>query len=364
MATDGVSQNQLALDRLRAEARLRSEEVSRQSSKAAELQQEKNSISAGFGGENKISYYTGDGDIVGTTGQVTPVLDRPGVQPVGATSVSEFESIAASSHKDVAAGSLLLAGDHLSQQGSIPPEMQKQLGAYAIQLAVAEDVPPEVLERVENNVRELEKMATGASDLADMDSLMMALESDFSHNSLKFRAEQQLQVHKKIEALRKLAPILNHMVDDAKNGYMGKEWSGDKINKMLESYGIDLQLSPEELDVFNNLLQKIDGDGIDRGSKAEKQQQEFMEGVVELFLEAMGLDADIDAKDFAGKIINTFSADHDRSAHYMPNGGYKVSDEEKAGYEELLVEISGGADIAAQHHKDAHEETMRIPKHI
>ncbi|WP_281646524.1 hypothetical protein [Parendozoicomonas sp. Alg238-R29] len=357
---EGISQNQMATERLRAEARRRSEEVSEQSSKSIEKQQTKNSPTAGFGGENTIGYLTGDGDIVGTTGQVTPVLDRPDVQPVGKTSLSVFESIAATSRQDVVAGNLLLAGD----QGNFPPEVQNQLSTYAMQLVVAEDLPPETLQRIESNVNALQKTAAGATDIADMDSVMMALESDFSSSSLKLKGSYQKEVHEKLEVLRKLAPLLNHMVDDASNGYMGKEWKGDNINKLLESYGIDLQLSPDELNQFNELVNKMDSDGADGGGKADKQQREFIEGAIEILLGAMDVDTGIDVQDFAGKIIDTFRTDYDDSAHRMPNGGYAISEREEGRFNRLVDDISEGAGIAVQHHHDAHRETIKIPKHI
>ncbi|MTI14213.1 hypothetical protein [Sansalvadorimonas verongulae] len=196
-----ISQNQLALERLRAEARRRAEEVSEQSAEAIEKQQQKNVISAGFGGENTVSYLTGDGDIVGATGQVTPVLDRPEAQPVGKTQVSEFEDIAAHSRQDVAAGKLLLVGDELGRQGYFSPELQAKLGNYAMQLALAEDVPKDALERITSGTATLEQVIAGTADQSEVGQVLAALSPLLSHKADEISQGADIVVQQQKDAL-------------------------------------------------------------------------------------------------------------------------------------------------------------------
>ena len=370
MAREVSSDNSLALERMRAEARRRADEVSRDTAEAVEKTQTRN-LTAGYGGENTVGYLTGDGDVVGTTGQVTPILDDPHKVTVSHSHINAIESMAASTRTDQAAGSLMSVSSMLEKQKDMPPEavteIQKRMGVHALQLIAADDADPAAIQRIEGQIGKMNQMlASGTVDISEMDSVMMGLDAEFSSNSLRLRGSFQEHVHKKLEVLRTLRPLLNHMIDDASNGFMGSEWRKDGLNQMLKAHGIDLELSPEQLQIFTELVDGIDGDkGAFHGKNNEEQRQIFMEEAVVIILGAMNVDIPIDVESFSKKAIDVFKHDRSAGAHYSTNGNYRTSEAENRMFERLLVEeLGAGAKLAAQHQQDSLNETGKVPRMI
>ena len=371
--TQGVSgshSSKADLERQLYETRKHAEDIENQSEKSIERQQQRNVISAGYGGDNTVSFLTGDGDIEGTTGQITPVLDRPGQGAPPAGTVNDMHALARSAQSDQVAAILLTTSSMVDQAGlpaEVSADIKQRLGTHALELALADDVPPNVLGRIEGQVGQLQQaLVTQPVDLASIDGIMMSLESESSSNKLELQGEFQRHVHKKLEVLRKLRPLINHIVDDASNGFMGKEWKGDGLQKMIDSYGIDLKLTPDQLKNFTDMVNRMDNNkGEFAGKTAEEEQKIFLQKTLDMLLGAMDIDIPIDIEAFAEKAIDVFSTDFDNSAHRSFNGGYKTTAREEALFDKLLVEELGqGALIAAQHQEAGMQENGKIPKMI
>ncbi|MCL6271219.1 hypothetical protein M3P05_14935 [Sansalvadorimonas sp. 2012CJ34-2] len=357
-------------ERLLYETRKQAEDIERQSEKSIERQQQRNVVGAGYGGDNTVSFLTGDGDVEGTTGQVTPVLDRPGHGTPAVETVDDMHAMARSAQSDKTAGILLSASSDLDQAGLTPEvsaDYRQRLGMHALDLVIADNVPSDVLGRVEGQVGQLQQaMVAQPIDPAAIEGIMMSLDSEFSSNRLELQGEFQKHVHQKLEVLRTLRPLINHMVDDASNGFMGKEWMGHGLQKMMDSYGIDLKLTPEQLTAFTDLVSRMDGNkGEFAGKSVDEERKIFMQNTLDMLLGAMDIDIPIDIQSFTDKAIDVFSKDFDHSAHHSDRGGYKTTAREDALFEQLLVEELGqGAQIAAQHQEAGLQESSKIPRMI
>ena len=373
--TDGVSAGgqraRVEHERQLFETRKHADDIERQSEKSIERQQQRNVISAGFGGDNTVSFLTGDGDVEGTTGQITPVLDRPGQGTLPAATVNDMHALARSARSDQTAGMFLSVRAGLEENKNIPPEtledIQRRMGIHALELIVADDVPPDVLGRIEGQIGQLQQaLVAQPVDLASIDGIMMSLESESSSNKLELQGEFQRHVHKKLEVLRKLRPLINHMVDDASNGFMGKEWKGDGLQKMIDSYGIDLKLTPDQLKTFTDMVNRMDSNkGEFAGKSADEERKIFMQKTLDMLLGAMDVDIPIDIESFTEKVIDIFNTDFDSSAHRSYNGGYETTAREEALFDQMILEDVGqGAQIAAQYQEAGLQENSKIPRMI
>ncbi len=372
--TDGVSAGgqraRVEHERQLFETRKHAEDIERQSEKSIERQQQRNVVSAGFGGDNTVSFLTGDGDVEGTTGQITPVLDRPehGTPLVG--TVDDMQALARTAQSDQTAGILLSTSSAVDRAG-LPPEVaadiKQRLGTLALELVVTENVPPEVLGRIEGHAAKLQQaLVAQPIDLASINGIMMSLESESSSNKLELQGEFQRHVHKKLEVLRKLRPLINHMVDDASNGFMGKEWKNDGLQRMIDSYGINLKLTPDQLQTFTNMVNRMDNNkGEFAGKSNDEERKIFMQKTLDMLLGAMDIDIPIDIESFTNKVIDVFNTDFDSSAHRSYNGGYKTTAREEALFDQLIFdEVGQGAQIAAQYQEAGLQENSKIPKMI
>ena len=290
--TDSVSSGgqkaRIEHERQLYETRKHAADIERQSEKSIEKQQQRNVINAGYGGDNTVSFLTGDGDIEGTTGQISPVLDTPEHAAANGSRLDDMGSMASSIRSDQTAGSILSVRAGLKDNQNLSPEsledLQRRLGIKAVALIKADDVPPNVIGRIENQIAQLEQMLSGATvDPAALDSLLMTIDTEFANNSLELKGSFQKHTHQKLEVLRTLRPLLNHMVDDASNGFMGKEWKGDGLQKMLDQYGIDIELTQEQLQTFTAMVNQIDDNKGAYAGKSNKEQREiFMKETIAL----------------------------------------------------------------------------------
>ena len=302
---------------------------------------QKQSVSAGYQQENTISHITGK-KAEGI--HFKPILETPSTPLATPTLVGEVKSIKESSKSDLQAiGMMRLANTHGDK---LSTEQKGQLGNMTLQLMSAEKMPESALQSIQQGINSLQK-ALGQEDLnpAEMDSLMMELEVAFTNNKSELQESFQEHAKQKMETVRKLAQFLNHLIDDSHDSRIGGEWRGDRINQILESYGLE-KLSPSEVKEFQKLAGEMESRRLFDFRSGEDRQSEFMEGMVKLLFNAMDLPLPSNLEAFTEKMIESFSKDYNHASMYAPNGGVDATDDEIKAFEDMMRGAIEGAALA------------------